>query len=214
MNTATIFTEITSQGIALSLTPKGTLSAIGDRTTVDRLSATIKLHKAELIDLLTKGTVSDAYHSELQQVPEPKGQIIPLRIDYPVLDCQQVAVTDLSFQLSEAVKEVAKHHPLPEAKGAAFHAPLVPPPEAVRCFKIGFPWLRDHLDELLAAGWTRKILFGRGRYKWPYGNEWGVAWASSWQDAHKTPGLGSRKGEIVFSFMVGGTQSQQTINLN
>ena len=166
-----------------------------------------------------KALFIDAYQSELQQVPEPKGQIIPLRIDHPVLDCQQVAVTESKFGLSEqgASTDLSFELSPPvntQAKGAAFHHPLIPPPEAARCFKIGFPWLRDHLDELLAAGWTRKTLFGRGRYKWPYGNEWGVAWASSWQDAHKTPGLGRRKGEIVFSFMVGNTQSQQTINLN
>ena len=111
--------------------------------------------------------------------------------------------------------EVVKCDPIPGLglNEVAFHRPLIPPPEAGRCFKIGFPWLRDHLDELLASGWTRKTLFGRGRYKWPYGYEWGAAWSSSWQDAHKTPGLGRRKGEIVFSFMVGDTLAQQSINL-
>ena len=46
------------------------------------------------------------------------------------------------------------------------------PFEALSCFYVGYPWLRDHLDSLLAAGWTRRELFMRGRYRWPYG-DWG-----------------------------------------
>jgi rubredoxin len=74
-----------------------------------------------------------------------------------------------------------------------------PPAEGLRCFSIGYTWLRDHLDKLLAAGWTRRELFGRGRYNWCGGN-WGAAWLSSWQEGHKTPSIG-RRGEIIFSFM-------------
>lgn len=84
------------------------------------------------------------------------------------------------------------------------------PTEALVCFKVGFLWLKDHLDELLAEGWTRRMLFGRGRYAWPSGNEWGCAWSSSWQDEGKTPSLGDH-GQILFTFTTNGEQKQQSI---
>jgi hypothetical protein len=80
--------------------------------------------------------------------------------------------------------------------------------EALKCFRIGYTWLNDHLDELLVAGWTRAELFRRGRYRWPIG-DWGVAWLSSWSDPGKDASIGAR-GEIVFSFKTATGQAQQT----
>lgn len=89
-------------------------------------------------------------------------------------------------------------------------AALLSTPSAVAlaCFKIGYPWLKEHLEELLSAGWTRRELFGRGRHKWPIGN-WGAAWLSSWKDERKTPSIGPY-GEIIFSFTASGYPAQQT----
>lgn len=86
-----------------------------------------------------------------------------------------------------------------------------PPDEALACFGIGFRWAGDHLPELLATGWTRRELFGRGRYSWPLGNEWGLAWADSWQDERKTATIGEH-GKIIFSFLTAnGDQAQHSV---
>jgi hypothetical protein len=79
-------------------------------------------------------------------------------------------------------------------------------PEALACFDIGYPWLRDHLDDLLMGGWTPRELFGRGRHAWPNGN-WGAAWLPTWGNPSKVPRIGSR-GEIIFTFTANSQQIQ------
>lgn len=70
--------------------------------------------------------------------------------------------------------------------------------EAITRFKAGFPWITAHLAEFLAAGWTRRELFGRGSHRWPIG-DWGAAWVLPFGHPEKIPGIG-RRGEIVFTF--------------
>lgn len=84
-----------------------------------------------------------------------------------------------------------------------------PSNEAIMRFKTGFPWIKAHLTELLAAGWTKRELFGRGRHRWPIG-DWGAAWVLPFGQPEKIPTIG-RRGEIVFTFPNGhGEMTQQT----
>jgi len=57
-------------------------------------------------------------------------------------------------------------------------------PALVANFKAARPWLLEHLDALLAAGWTRGELF---RVRRPLGHPyaWGVAWGSAWRKAER-----------------------------
>ncbi|BCO08794.1 hypothetical protein GF1_11700 [Desulfolithobacter dissulfuricans] len=79
--------------------------------------------------------------------------------------------------------------------------------EARRCFHAAFPWLMEHLPELLAAGWTRPELFRRDKTAWPVGR-WGVAWLSVWSKKNLTIALGVQ-GELTFSFPSSGRQIVQ-----
>jgi hypothetical protein len=65
-------------------------------------------------------------------------------------------------------------------------------------FLIGYAWIRDHLPELLAAGWTRAALFRRARYRWPLG-PWGAAWSVAWKKQDLKVRIGGR-GELIFTF--------------
>nr|WP_243360947.1 hypothetical protein [Fundidesulfovibrio terrae] len=55
-------------------------------------------------------------------------------------------------------------------------------PDLVENFKAARPWLLEHLEALLVAGWTRDELF---RVHKPLGHTlgWGVAWLSGWRNA-------------------------------
>lgn len=69
------------------------------------------------------------------------------------------------------------------------------------CFKIGFPWIIEHLEELLATGWTRPELFRRSRHRWCMGN-WGLTWLSGWI----RPGVIitiEKRGRVTFTFTSG-----------
>lgn len=63
-------------------------------------------------------------------------------------------------------------------------------------FRAGFAWIWPRVAGLLAAGWTRRELFGRSPTRWPTG-PWGVAWLSAWSDPATVASLGA-DGEIVF----------------
>lgn len=52
-------------------------------------------------------------------------------------------------------------------------------PEMVKGYRLAKVWIREHLDELTAAGWARRSLFAAGRFKCPCG-AWGLAWAGPW----------------------------------
>lgn len=70
------------------------------------------------------------------------------------------------------------------------------------CFKIGFPWIMEHLKELLACGWTKPELFSRSRHKWCVG-DWGVAWLPIWARQKVDIKIQST-GAIHFIFKSGG----------
>ena len=73
--------------------------------------------------------------------------------------------------------------------------------------QAAFPWIMEHLPELLEAGWTRPELFRRGTRKWPVGN-WGVAWGTAWKKENLVVTVG-HKGELIFTFTSGGRESVQ-----
>lgn len=106
---------------------------------------------------------------------------------------QEKSVTSVSSVFRPPF-EKNRQEPLPSSTG-----PI--PIEAITTFRAGFPWITAHLAELLAAGWTRRELFGRGRYHWPIG-DWGTAWTLPFGQPDKTPDIG-RRGEIVFTFANG-----------
>ena len=74
--------------------------------------------------------------------------------------------------------------------------------QEAECFKKGFPWIMEHLDELLATGWTRPELFRRSCNRWCIGN-WGLAWLSAWTRPGVTVSV-DQKGRVNFSFTGGG----------
>lgn len=76
-------------------------------------------------------------------------------------------------------------------------------------FQAAFPWIREHLPELLAAGWTRPELFRRGHRTWPAGN-WGIAWVSAWSKKNLVVSIGHR-GKLIFRFTSGGRNIKQTV---
>lgn len=80
--------------------------------------------------------------------------------------------------------------------------------ELVRNFKISRQWILKNLTELKAKGWTRKKLFGAGRFKHPCGT-WGPAWLSVWADPDMTPEI-DQDGTLVFNFNKNGRQYRQT----
>jgi hypothetical protein len=103
---------------------------------------------------------------------------------------REKSVTSVSSVFRPPV-EKNRQEPLPSSAGLI-------PIEAIKTFRAGFPWITAHLAELLAAGWTRRELFGRGRYRWPIG-DWGAAWTLPFGQPDKIPNIG-RRGEIVFTF--------------
>lgn len=54
-------------------------------------------------------------------------------------------------------------------------------------YHAGLMFLRPHLPELLARGWTPKTLFGVGRHRLPCRCCWGIAWTGAWTREGWTP---------------------------
>lgn len=79
-------------------------------------------------------------------------------------------------------------------------------------FKAAFPWIREHLPELLAAGWTRPALFRRGNCAWPAGN-WGLAWLPVWNRIGLDVSIGEQ-GQLNFTFPSNGRQIKQAATVN
>ena len=52
-------------------------------------------------------------------------------------------------------------------------------PEMMRSQKASRPWILPRLPELKTYGWTPRMLFRVGRFKYPLGN-WGPAWCDNW----------------------------------
>ena len=52
-------------------------------------------------------------------------------------------------------------------------------PEMMRSQKASRSWILPRLPELQAYGWTPRMLFRVGRFKYPLGN-WGPAWCDNW----------------------------------
>lgn len=76
------------------------------------------------------------------------------------------------------------------------------PKKETECFRIGFPWIIENLEELLVAGWTRPELFRRSRHRWFLGN-WGLAWAGAWIKTGVEIGI-EKNGRVTFKFKSGG----------
>lgn len=59
MNTASLFRRIQSDGVNLSLTPRGTIKLVGDEDAVARWTQPVREHKPELVEWLqARGAVS------------------------------------------------------------------------------------------------------------------------------------------------------------
>lgn len=131
----------------------------------------------------------------------------------PMVSSTSIVIPDEPVQSSLNLESQLSNFPEPTKEAENCNKTTLlhfPQTEEKICFAIGFIWIWDHLDELMVAGWTRKKLFGRGRYKWPYGNEWGAAWLSSWQNNWKIPCIG-KSGELIFTFKTpSGDWAQQT----
>lgn len=69
-------------------------------------------------------------------------------------------------------------------------------------FTAAWPWIKEHLSELLASGWSRAALIGRGKFRHPVGS-WGVAWLSVWRERLLTVEINSH-GNIVFTYPIRG----------
>ena len=80
--------------------------------------------------------------------------------------------------------------------------------EAKLYFAAAWPWIREHLPDLLAAGWTRAGLLRRGKHRHPYGN-WGVAWLPIWIEPSLSATIGLN-GSILFRFLSKEQTIQQT----
>jgi hypothetical protein len=75
-------------------------------------------------------------------------------------------------------------------------------------FTAAWPWIKEHLPELLAGGWTRAALVGRGKLRHPVG-AWGVAWLSVWREQLLTVVINSQ-GTIVFTYPIRGRMITKT----
>lgn len=69
-------------------------------------------------------------------------------------------------------------------------------------FAAAWPWIKENMNRLCSAGWTRAALMRRAKFRWPYG-PWGAAWLPVWNKPGVTVTIGQR-GEIVFSFTSNG----------
>ncbi len=77
-----------------------------------------------------------------------------------------------------------------------FNGPKIKP---VKYFQAALPWIMEHLEELLQAGWTRPELFRRSKFNWPVG-PWGIAWHSTWTKPDLKVEITPGTGNIVFTF--------------
>lgn len=75
-------------------------------------------------------------------------------------------------------------------------------------FAAAWPWLKEKMPVLLAAGWSRARLLRRGKYRNQY-SVWGVAWLSVWRKPFLTVTIGAH-GEIVFKYQSCGRSITQT----
>ncbi len=86
---------------------------------------------------------------------------------------------------------------------------LLSPDSGDQCFKAAFPWVQDHLQKLLAAGWTRPELFRRDRCAWPL-RKWGLCWLPIWKKTNVKIKI-EDSGQLIFSFTgVDGRRIEQT----
>ncbi|MHC1712532.1 MAG: toprim domain-containing protein [Solidesulfovibrio sp.] len=112
-----------------------------------------------------------------------------------------------------------QHSPSTPATGPQSEAPSrrLPHPrkskpsrERVLAYKSGRAWILAHIDELLAAGWTRRKLFRAGQFRYPLGN-WGAAWASAWTNPKLVGVSMAEDGTIFFEFHETGRVVWQTV---
>jgi hypothetical protein len=89
-------------------------------------------------------------------------------------------------RLLEELAGVEDQSPRPATVGAPARRKVTP--AMLSRFRTAKAWLLPRLPNLLAAGWTRRELFGIGRQRYPFG-AWGVAWSSAWGDPNATPAL-------------------------
>ena len=130
--------------------------------------------------------------------PEPTGQ----GEDTPRHAPAEAPVTPSTFAASTS----------PDAPPRRLACPRKSKPDGnmVRAFKVGSSWIENHMDELLAAGWSRARLFRAGLFRYPLGS-WGVAWASVWTDPKLIGVTMAEDGTITFTLQEVGRQVRQTV---
>lgn len=190
MIAAEIINSASAGGLQLSVSPAGKIIASGDEEAVSRWLPLIRENKEGILALLY--LIKSPQHQEIALLTETS---------------KSAPTNKISLDFGWQVKS-ATHQPNQVVSGTPAYFKKSIRPEAMGCFKIGFPWLRDNLADLLRAGWTRRELFGRGRYKWPIGN-WGTAWLPFWGDPSRVVSIGI-SGQLIFSFITHSGQAQQT----
>jgi hypothetical protein len=76
-------------------------------------------------------------------------------------------------------------------------------------FLTAWSWIKANMPELLAAGWTRRELLGRSKYRHPL--KWGIAWFSVWHQEGLVVTIG-KNGKIIFAFKASGKTITQAAN--
>lgn len=200
MNAANILAQLEVEGVRLSLAPAGGLQVSGAKEVVGRLLPLLRGHKAEIVALLTTAPpcpCGGVTHKvpQLGRAWSPGAPFVCRCGDYtgwategrprcPL--CEFDAVVDavahqkrmlahadelgrVAAQTLDPEKRAARLAVVAavraEVMGAAFHRGGI----------SGHAWCQDHLDELLAAGWSHAALFRRS---WPLGLAWSQIWSA------------------------------------
>jgi hypothetical protein len=72
-------------------------------------------------------------------------------------------------------------------------------PSMLQAWRTARPWILDHLQELEAKGWTRKMLFRADVLTHPHG-KWGPAWSRNWTRPGTEPSI-DQDGAIVWTWL-------------
>ncbi|MDK9706386.1 MAG: hypothetical protein OEL83_04990 [Desulforhopalus sp.] len=164
-----IIKKAAESGVVIAISVEGAIDITGRKEDVASWLSVLRKNKADILAALG-GMESLTPQSRAPQIK---------------------SVTSVSLVFQPPPEKISDKASLPSWTSA-------PSIEAITRFKTGYPWITLHLVKLLAAGWTRRELFGRGRHRWPIG-DWGAAWVLPFDQPEKIPGIG-RHGEIVFTF--------------
>jgi hypothetical protein len=166
-----IIKKVTEAGVGIAVSAEGAIDITGRKEDVACWLPVLREHKADILAALQGMNVSTRRES-----------------------AQVKSVTSVSSVFRPPLEKSRRQATLQSSAG-----PL--PLEAITMFRVGFPWITAHLTELLVAGWSRRELYGRGRYRWPIG-DWGAVWTLPFGQPGKNPGHWT-SGEIVFTFANG-----------